>query len=87
MNRANFQSRTADQEAVPEAAVAFVGEFVFSTYRSYVPAMDEGWSRWTFEKYGSEIPKGNYCKTKHVTTVNSEMSPDLLSRVKTIVFR
>jgi hypothetical protein len=63
------------------------GNFVYKTYRSHIPSMDEGWTRWLFEKYYFLFPQNNYCKVTHESILNNEIkSAELTGKVNTIVF-
>jgi hypothetical protein len=63
------------------------GTFNYRTYRSYNPAMDEGWSRWVIEKYGWMLPKNGFCDVKHDSILNQQINDENLpSNVNTIIF-
>ncbi len=49
--------------------------------------MDEGWTRWVFEKYDIFYLDNKYCKLNFVTTTNSDFKNENLSaKVNTIIF-
>lgn len=60
------------------------GTLNYGTYKSYVPSMDEGWTRWTFEKNGYGI--GDYCTRNHKSISNKEIIENSFLKNKAIIF-
>ena len=53
-----------------------------ATYRSHIPVMDEGWTRWVIEdNYQYQEP----C-TKYVSTDNAEINSETIKKYKSIIF-
>ena len=56
-------------------------------YQSYIPSMDEGWTRWILEEYGDQIPKKDPCENTYKSTSNSEIQNEKeLEMAKVIIF-
>ncbi|HXH70685.1 MAG TPA: hypothetical protein VNI60_10190, partial [Pyrinomonadaceae bacterium] len=56
-------------------------------YRSHVPSMDEGWTRWVLEEYGYQIPNQDECESIYKSTSDSEIqNAEKLSVAKVIMF-
>ena len=61
--------------------------FFYSLYRSNMPSMDEGWSRWTFENYGWQITKKGFCQSKTRSVTERDLrSAKSLSDEAVIIF-
>jgi hypothetical protein len=58
-------------------------------YRSALPVMDEGWTRWVFEKYSHSIVRQNFEKSefKYRSVLDTEIkSGNLIENIELIVF-
>ncbi len=55
-------------------------------YRSYIPSMDEGWTRWTFEEYKWLNRSQNDCTESYKRTLDYEIRTGNFSEAKTIIF-
>jgi hypothetical protein len=57
-------------------------------YKSNVPSMDEGWTRWVFDEYSYQIRKLDPCDSTYFLSTNDNTIRDnnLLSRAKIIIF-
>lgn len=53
-----------------------------AVYKSYIPVMDEGWTRWVIEKYRSDYT----CGLKYESTDNKEILGNNIKKYKTIIF-
>ncbi len=54
-------------------------------YRSYMPSMDEGWTRWVLEEYGHRIPNKT-CETAYKSTNNVDILSGNFKDAKFIIF-
>lgn len=55
-------------------------------YRSHVPSMDEGWTRWVLENYSSRITRKNICEGIYQSIGNKEITGDKFTDARVIVF-
>ncbi len=56
-------------------------------YRSYVPSMDEGWTRWVFDEYPYLIPNKKRCEEIYKSTSNKEIqNGEFMREAKVIIF-
>lgn len=58
----------------------------FRLYKSFVPSMDEGWTRWIFEGNGNAIPNGEYCGQSFASIGNDDIKGTAIFGVNTIIF-
>ncbi|HRH44385.1 MAG TPA: M14 family metallopeptidase [Pyrinomonadaceae bacterium] len=54
----------------------------YAIYRSYVPSMDEGWTRWVYETAGNQF----LCGQKYESIVNSQITKSEIKKYQTIIF-
>ncbi len=63
------------------------GVLNYATYRSYVPSIDEGWTRWVVESYDRMISKQKYCSSEHQSLSNRQITGQGLSnKLNVIIF-
>ncbi|MBX7053381.1 MAG: hypothetical protein K1X36_00365 [Pyrinomonadaceae bacterium] len=64
------------------------GTLDYRIYKSHVPSMDEGWSRWAVEKYEHMLPnRARYCSVRHDSIRNDQLNQNYLSNsVNVIIF-
>lgn len=63
------------------------GTFNYRTYQSNIASMDEGWTRWAFDKRSYFLPLKNYCNAKHSSIKDNEIrTGNLSANTNTIVF-
>jgi hypothetical protein len=55
-------------------------------YRSFVPAIDEGWTRWVYENYSQMIPNRNSCEPIFKSASDEEIRNGDFKGAKSIVF-
>lgn len=60
--------------------------FIFSLYRSYIPSMDEGWSRWVLERNDHLLPSRDLYEYQLNTLVNENIRTNQFENSKTIIF-
>lgn len=60
--------------------------FVYSTYHSSIPSMDEGWTRWVFDRYDYFFPKRSAYKYQHKSTFDREIKQNNFDEIRTIIF-
>jgi hypothetical protein len=59
----------------------------FLIYKSYIPSMDEGWTRWVFDGYKTEIALSSNQKSLYESVTNEQIQAVKFSgRAKTIIF-
>jgi hypothetical protein len=64
-------------------------EFTYGIYDSHVPLIDEGWTRWTFEKFNYFIPTKSNCSeilNKLLPITDKQIQSDSLSATNAIIF-
>lgn len=54
----------------------------YAIYRSYVPSMDEGWTRWVYETAGKHF----LCGQKYESIVNSQIGNSEIKKYQTLIF-
>ncbi len=64
------------------------GALNFAIYRSHLPSLDEGWTRWVIENYNRMIPnKSSLCSFHFGSIVDTQLNDKFLSNnINTIVF-
>jgi Zinc carboxypeptidase len=55
-------------------------------YRSYVPSMDEGWTRWVLEKYIYLLGRRKPCEGNYTSISNKEIRDEKFTDAKFIIF-
>ena len=56
-------------------------------YRSHIPSIDEGWTRWVLDQYGNQIPNRVKCEDIFKSTFDSEIkNAKGIIGAKTIIF-
>jgi len=57
-------------------------------YKSSVPSMDEGWTRWLLDKYSTGLKCVNYSSIQNaeIKTINYSVKVDSASKYRTIIF-
>ncbi len=59
----------------------------YRTFKSSIPSMDEGWTRWAAERYGGwRISKENYCGQEHDSLSTPAIRANNLQGVRSIIF-
>lgn len=61
-------------------------KFNFATYRSFIPSMDEGWTRWVFGEYERMFPNRHEFEYVHTSIGNAELASPAISASKVIIF-
>ena len=62
------------------------GHYIYRTYKSNMPAIDEGWTRWVFDKYSWLIPKKERCEDVHKSISTNELRNAVFDEAKAIIF-
>ncbi|HEX6124926.1 MAG TPA: M14 family metallopeptidase [Pyrinomonadaceae bacterium] len=59
----------------------------YRTYKSAMPSMDEGWTRWAAERNGKwMIPDDRFCDQDHGSISNGEIRSDAMAGIRTVIF-
>ena len=59
--------------------------FYFGLFRSSIPSIDEGWSRWVFDNHSWRISKKGFCKSTYKTVTEADLHTNKLGNGDSII--